>query len=164
MGEAMADASPLRVSTSLRIAAPASVIFDVLASPRRHIDMDGSKMLRGSDSPDVTGVGEAFVMNMYFEPLGGDYQMINHVVEFERDRRIAWEPENGPGHPEHGAPNARWGHRWGFDLQPEGADATLVTEWWDGSGLPEGEAEDGRQWLPSMQNTLQCLEGLVVTR
>lgn len=123
--------------------------------------MDGSGMLRGSDSPPVTGVGDAFVMKMYFEPLGGDYQMVNHVVEFEPGRRIAWEPENGPGHPEVDAPNARWGHRWGFDLVPEGPAATMVTEWWDGSRVPADEAEDGRQRIPSMQATLRRLEELV---
>lgn len=157
----MGEDVQLKVSTARRIAAPASVIFDALASPRRNLDIDGSGMLRGSESPDVTGVGDAFVMNMFFAPLGGDYQMINHVVEFERDRRIAWEPENGPGHPEVNAANARWGHRWGFDLVPEGPAATLVTEWWDGSRLPADEAEDGRTWLPSMQGTLRRLEELL---
>ena len=158
----MGDDIQLMVSTSRRIAAPANVIFDVLATPTRHLEMDGSGMLRGSDSPVVTGVGDVFIMNMFFAPLGGDYQMINHVVEFDRDKRIAWEPENGPGHPEAGVENARWGHRWGFDLAPEGS-ATLVTEWWDGSGIPADEAEDGRQWLPSMEGTLRRLEELVTS-
>jgi hypothetical protein len=97
-------------------------------------------------------------MRMYFEPLGGDYSMINHVVEFDPGRRIAWEPENGPGHPEENAPNARWGHRWSFDLRPDGAAATVVTETWDGTGIPAEDAEDGRQWLPSMEHTLRRLE------
>lgn len=149
------------VSTSRRIEAPADVIFGVLASPRRHLEMDGSGMLRGSDSPDVTGVGDVFVMKMFFAPLGGDYQMVNHVVEYDAGRRIAWEPENGAGHPDEGAPNSRWGHRWGFDLEPDGPDATVVTEWWDGTGIPADEAEDGRQWIPSMEGTLARLDQLV---
>jgi hypothetical protein len=151
------------VSTSRRIPAPADAVFEILATPCRHLDMDGSGMLRGSDSPAVTGVGDVFVMNMFFAPLGGDYQMVNHVVEFEPGRRIAWEPENGPGHPEKDAPNARWGHRWIFDLAPDGPDATLVTETWDGSGIPAEDAEDGRQWIPSMQATLQRLEEILTT-
>jgi uncharacterized protein YndB with AHSA1/START domain len=146
------------VSTSRRIAAPAAAVFEILATPRRHLEMDGSGMLRGSDSPAVTAVGDVFVMNMFFAPLGGDYQMVNHVVEFEPGRRIAWEPENGPGHPEVNAPNARWGHRWVFDLVPEGPATTLVTETWDGSRIPAEDAEDGRQWIPSMQATLARLE------
>lgn len=160
----MSEDLQLIVSTSRRICAAADLIFEVLASPRRHLEFDGSGMLRGTDSADVKDVGDVFVMNMYFAGLGGDYQMINHVVEFERCRRIAWEPENGPGHPEVNAPNARWGHRWGFALSPDGASATLVTEWWDGSRLPAQEAEDGRQWLPSMRATLQRLEKLLTAR
>ena len=157
----MGDDLQLTVSACRRIAAPADVIFDVLASPGRHREMDGSGMLRGSESPPVTGVGDVFVMRMFFQPLGGDYQMVNHVVEFEAGRRIAWEPENGPGHPEADAPNARWGHRWGFDLVPEGPAVTLVTEWWDGSRVPDGEAEDGRQWIPSMEGSLRLLEQML---
>ena len=151
------DIQPI-VSTSRRISAPANAIFQLLTSPRRHLEMDGSGMLRGSDSPDITGIGDTFLMKMFFMPLGGDYSMLNHVVEFEPGRRIAWEPENGPGHPEADAPNARWGHRWGFDLRAESPDATLVIEWWDGSRLPVGEVEDGRQWIPSMQNTLRRID------
>ena len=44
----------------------------------------------------VRGVGDVFVMRMYFTELG-NYHMINHVVEFERGRRIGWEPEAGRG-------------------------------------------------------------------
>jgi uncharacterized protein YndB with AHSA1/START domain len=149
------------VSVSRRIAAPAEAIFEVLSTPSRHIDYDGSTMLRGTDSGPVTGVGDAFVMNMYFLPLGGDYSMINHVVEFEPGRLIAWEPENGPGHPEAGAPNARWGHRWRFELEPDGPDATVVTETWDGTGIPAEDAEDGRQWTRSMESTLERLDQLL---
>lgn len=37
-------------------------------------------------------------MKMYFTELG-EYEMNNHVVEYEPDRRIGWEPEAGRGHP-----------------------------------------------------------------
>jgi hypothetical protein len=151
------------VSVSRRIAAPAHAVFELLATPGRHLDIDGSGMLRGSDSAPVTAVGDVFIMNMYFEPLGGDYQMNNHVVVLEPDRRIAWEPENGAGHPEVGAPNARWGHRWQFELAPDGPNATVVTHTWDGSGIPAEEQEDGRQWLPSMTRTLERLDEVLTS-
>ena len=149
------------VSVSRRIAAPVHAVFEVLATPSRHLDIDGSGMLRGSDSAPVTAVGDVFIMNMYFKPLGGDYQMNNHVVAFEPDRRIAWEPENGAGHPEVDSPNARWGHRWQFDLAPDGPAATVVTQTWDGSGIPADEKEDGRQWRPSMTRTLERLDAVL---
>jgi len=152
------------VSASRRIAAPAEEVFALLATPRRHLDIDGSGMLRGSESDAVTAVGDVFVMKMFFKPLGGDYEMNNHVVEFEQDRRIAWEPENGAGHPEADSPNARWGHRWRFDLAADGPTATVVTETWDGSGIPADDEEDGRQWLPSMTRTLERLDEVLTSR
>lgn len=160
----MVDEIQTTVSVSRRIAAPAHSVFEVLATPARHLDIDGSGMLRGSDAPPITAVGDVFVMKMYFEPLGGDYSMNNHVVEFEPDRRIAWEPENGAGHPEVDSPQARWGHRWQFDVEPDGPDASVVTETWDGTGIPAAEAEDGRQWLPSMTRTLERLDNVLTGR
>jgi hypothetical protein len=35
------------VEVSRRIEAPAAVIFKILANPQRHMDFDGSGMLRG---------------------------------------------------------------------------------------------------------------------
>jgi len=87
------------VAVSRRICAPAHDIFQVLADPVRHQDFDGSQMLRGAGSAAViSGVGDVFVMKMYFARIG-DYEMNNHVVEYEPDRRIGWEPEAGRGHP-----------------------------------------------------------------
>ena len=104
---------PVRVSR--RIEAPRAVVFGILADPRQHLALDGSDMLRGAvTTGPLTGVGDVFVMKMYYSRLG-EYEMNNHVVEFEPDRRIGWEPEAGRGHPD-AAPDspepARWGHRW----------------------------------------------------
>jgi hypothetical protein len=69
-------------------------------------------MLRGAVTRDVvTGVGDVFVMQMYFSEHG-DYQMNNHVVEFEPDRLIGWEPAAGHGHPDEGESTDAWGHRY----------------------------------------------------
>src|SRR6185437_12898543 len=108
------DASPAHariepVTVSRRIEAPAHETFQVLADPRRHLDMDGSGMLRGAASDAmITRVGDVFVMRMYYVELG-DYEMNNHVVEFEPDRRIGWEPAAGRGHPDGGEAATRWG-------------------------------------------------------
>jgi hypothetical protein len=84
------------VEVARRIEAPAARIFDILANPHRHMDFDGSDMLRGAvvDRP-ISGVGDTFTMKMH--RLGDDYLMLNYVVEFESDRRIFWEP--APGDP-----------------------------------------------------------------
>ena len=154
----MADEAQTIVSVSRRIAAPVHAVFELLSTPKHHVDIDGSGMLRGTQSAPITAVGDVFVMRMYFKPLGGDYTMNNHVVEFDPDRRIAWEPENGAGHPEEDSPGARWGHRWRFELVPDGPAATIVTETWDGTRIPPAEAEDGRQWIPTMTRTLERLD------
>jgi hypothetical protein len=160
------DCPPVRVSR--RIAAPASTIFGVLADPVRHLDLDGSGMLRGAaTTAAVTGVGDIFVMKMYFAALG-DYEMNNHVVEYEPDRRIGWEPAAGRGHPDSGPDSDdRWGQRWTYELTPDGADATVVTEIYDCSRAPAAQRTDmknGRIWMDSMAKTLERLDRICTAR
>lgn len=157
----MADQTPVAVSR--RIDAPADRIFAILADPNRHTELDGTGMLRGvASGGPITGVGDRFVMNMYFDHFGGDYTMDNHVVEFEPGRRIAWAPAPG----DERVANASTpigqpvGHRWVFDLAPEG-DATVVTETYDSSAAPEDlrkAVRDGEHWRAGMEATLAKLD------
>jgi hypothetical protein len=86
-------------------------------------EFDGSGMLRGAaTTAPISRVGDVFVMMMYYSEHG-DYEMNNHVVEYEPDQRVGWEPEAGRGHPAAGSSDAgssdagstdaggRWGHR-----------------------------------------------------
>ena len=162
----MAGSDYQPIAASRRIGAPASVIFPILADPGRHHELDGSGMVRGVVSgTTISAVGDVFVMHMYFDELG-DYQMINHVVEYQPDRRIGWEPEAGRGHP-NAEPDAerpaRWGQRWTFKLTPDGPDATVVTEIFDCSQVPEDQRADidnGNIWVESMHQTLERLDRL----
>jgi hypothetical protein len=154
------------VAVSRRICAAAHDIFLVLASPERHPEFDGSQSLRGAGSAAViSAVGDIFVMKMHFPHLG-DYEMNNHVVEYEQDRRIGWEPEAGRGHPNAapGSPgSARWGQRWSYQLTPDGPEATIVTEIYDCSRAPENERADmdnGKIWIESMTKTLELLDAV----
>jgi hypothetical protein len=153
------------VAVSRRIQAPAHDIFQVLASPARHLELDGSQMLRGAVTTGmISGVGDVFVMKMYYSEHG-DYEMNNHIVEFEPDRRIGWEPEAGRGHPDlvDNPDHARWGHRWSFQLTPDGPHATIVTETYDCSRAPADERagmDNGRVWIDSMARTLERLDAL----
>jgi hypothetical protein len=154
------------VTVSRRIDAPAHEIFQILADPVRHTEFDGSAALRGVGSAGViSGVGDVFVMKMFYPHLG-DYEMNNHVVEYEPDRRIGWEPEAGRGHPA-AAPDsprpARWGQRWSYQLTPDGPDATVVTEIYDCSQAPADERaglDDGKFWIEAMTQTLARLDAL----
>ena len=162
----MADDKYRPVAVSRRIRASAHDIFQVLADPGRHPELDGSGSLRGAGTTaTITGEGDIFVMKMHFPHLG-DYEMNNHVVEYEPDRRIGWEPEAGRGHPatDRGSSKpARWGHRWSYQLTPDGPDATIVTEVYDCSRAPEDERaqmDNGRVWVESMAKTLERLDAL----
>ncbi|OBG32452.1 SRPBCC family protein [Mycobacterium sp. E3198] len=107
--------SQFEVSASIEIAAPASRIFAVLADPRRHVEIDGSHMLRRClDGPDRLRLGSTFVVAMRL--WGVPYRVRNRVVEFEDDRLIAWR---------HFEPQ-----RWRFQLEPT-QSGTRVTETFD---------------------------------
>jgi uncharacterized protein YndB with AHSA1/START domain len=154
------------VEVSRRIEAPAARIFEILADPQRHVDFDGSDMLRGAVSEDaISGVGDVFSLKMYFEPLG-DYVMVNKVVEYEPDRRIGWDPAPGDAVSAQddlfdvGVPV---GQRWSFDLTSDGAEATIVTEIYDCARAPEhlrAAVRNGELWIDSMTVTLERLEVL----
>ena len=153
----------------LRIEAPAALLFEILADPRRHVDFDGSEMLRGSVSNrPIAAVGDSFTMKMH--RLGRDYLMVNFVVELERDRRITWEPAPGDLETAGGDPSkvgVPAGYRWGFRLDPDGDEATVVTEIFDCGTEENGwilSNEDGA-WvngstplIESMRSSLERLE------
>jgi len=150
------------VMASRRINAPAGAIFTLLADPSRHPEFDGSGMLRpGGTKEVVSGVGDVFVMKMYF-PEMGDYEMHNLVVVYEIDRSIAWEPTMRHVDPVAEAA-ARNGSRWRFDLVADGLDATVVTETYDCSDSPEQvrkSVANGTAWIDAMHDTLERLDEL----
>jgi hypothetical protein len=155
----MAEESKL-VEASRRIDAPADRIFAILANPQRHMDFDGSGMLRGAvlDRP-ISDVGETFTMKMH--RLGDDYLMLNYVVEFERNRRVFWEPAPGdPSRAEGNDPSKVGipaGYRWGYILIPDGDDATVVTEVFDSGPLSEELLRDGGAWINGSNSVLESM-------
>ena len=77
-----------RVSATRTIAAPASVIFDLLADPRQHSRLDGSgTVVAVKEAPARLSLGATFTMDMK-NKLG--YRTKNRVVVFEENRAIAW--------------------------------------------------------------------------
>jgi uncharacterized protein YndB with AHSA1/START domain len=156
----------VRVAASRRIAASASEIFRVLATPATHPALDGSGMLRAAyDQPVLGRVGDTFTMAMYLPEIG-DYLMLNRVIAFEPGRRLAWEPTPGDAVAERtaGLPiGAPQGYSWGFELQPDG-DATVVTEVFDCTEAAQSirdAVDDGRGWIPAMRLTLERLAARV---
>src|SRR6516162_1519034 len=62
---------------------------------------------------------------------------------------------------------ARWGQRWSFELTPDGPDATVVTEIFDCSQVPENQRADidhGSIRVESMRQTLERLDQLCTSQ
>jgi uncharacterized protein YndB with AHSA1/START domain len=111
------------VSVERVIPAPPEKIFDLLADPARHQEIDGSGTVREAKGPSQRlELGSSFGMSM---KMGLPYSMVSTVVEFEENRLIAWQTR-GPG------PLGRYvaGRIWRYELEPvEGG--TRVRETWD---------------------------------
>jgi hypothetical protein len=159
----MTDYTAKPISISRTIAAPAGMLFAFLSDPAEHPAIDGSGMLReGTTSPVIRAVGDAFAMSMHNDEMG-DYEMTNHVVAYELDRRIGWEPVlSVASRAEDSADiGLRHGHIWSYELTPVGEDATVVTESFDCSRAPEWLRKvvgDGSRWAETMTTTLENLD------
>jgi len=114
---------PDHVSVERLIPAPAAQIFDLIADPNRHQDIDGSGTVRGTrGSAERLKLGTRFGMSMR---MGVPYAMESTVIEFEEDHRLAWQTR-GPTV----IGRLVGGRIWRYELEPaEGG--TLVRETWD---------------------------------
>lgn len=151
------------VSVERVIAAPPEKIWALVADPRRHQDINGNDTVRDAfDVPQTLSLGSTFGMNMDF---GGEYTMVNTVVDYDENKRIAWQARPPAG-------GAQWrrifgGRIWRYDLEPvEGG--TRVRESWDVSQ----EGKLGTRWLvrlygsktkANMQHTLERINDLTTT-
>ena len=149
------------VSVERVIKAPAREIFALLADAGRHSSFDGSGTVDHTTADSIPlELGTKFSMKMRGRPetLFMPYTMSNNVIEFEPDRRIAWQPTRLGG--------LIGGRIWRYELTPT-EDGTLVRETWDVSkdrqrpmlkiGAMPRQAEDG------MRATLARIAALVET-
>jgi uncharacterized protein YndB with AHSA1/START domain len=115
------------VSVERVIPATPEAIFDLIADASRHPDIDGSGTVKQvkAGAPVRLSAGSTFGMSMH---MGVRYSMVNTVVEFEDNRRMAWK--TAPG----GLVGRFVGGRlWRYELEPVDG-GTRVTESWDISG------------------------------
>jgi len=103
------------VSRSTIVPAPAQLIFDLLADPRRHSEIDGSGSVQSAqiNAPERLSLNATFGMQM---KIGLSYKITNTVVEFEEGKTIAWRHFGG--------------HIWRYILEPVDG-GTKVTEQFD---------------------------------
>jgi hypothetical protein len=142
------------VSVDRVINAPAASLFAVVSDATRHPEIDGSGALVGAKAgaPHQLAMASTFGMSM---KLGVPYSMSNTVIEFEQDRRIAWQTVLA-------GPLGRFvgGRIWRYEFEPAG-DGTKVTESWDISQdkqalfLKHGKV--GQHTATSMSKTLDRL-------
>lgn len=138
------------------IPAPAGVIFDLLADPARHKDIDGSGTVRNaSEGSQRLALGSKFGMSM---KMGIPYSMVSTVVEFEENRRIAWQPRPSIGFMRRFA----GGRIWRYELEPRDG-GTLVRESWDIRQEVHKKTVRGMRpkALESMAATLERIEKIV---
>lgn len=104
--------------------APAQDIFAVLVDPAKHPLIDGSGTVQATraEAPAKLELGSTFGMKMR---RGVPYSVTNTVVEYEKDRLIAWRHFGR--------------HRWRWQLKPIDADTTEVTETFDWTNAPGGK-------------------------
>jgi uncharacterized protein YndB with AHSA1/START domain len=145
-------------SVERTIPAPAGSIFALLADPRRHKDIDGSGTVRDAKKlPDQLSLGATFGMSM---KLGVPYSMTSTVIEYEPDRRIAWQTW-APGI----GKNFAGGRIWRYELEPVDG-GTLVRETWDISQEKvKAIVRPARaKTIDAMTKTLERIEALVTAQ
>ena len=150
--------NPDVVSVERIIPALAARIFPLLTDPARHREIDGSGTVRdvkpGSAPTEALQLGSKFGMHM---KMGLPYSMESTVIEFEENRRIAWQTRP-PGI----FANLGGGRIWRYELEP--ADGgTRVRESWDISqerikALVKPAAKKTRE---AMEKTLERIEAIV---
>ncbi len=94
----------------------ASALFDVVADPHRHGELDGSGTVQDTVSgPHRLARGERFSVRMRM--FGLPYKITSTVTAFEDGRVVEWQHPNG--------------HRWRWEFQPVSENTTRVTETFD---------------------------------
>jgi uncharacterized protein YndB with AHSA1/START domain len=139
-----------QVSVSRVIPAPPEALFAVVADANRHADFDGSGSVKGvTGDPEPLVLGSKFGMKMR---IGVPYRIQNQVVEYEKDRLIAWQHLGK--------------HRWRYTFEPvDGGTEVTETFDWSTSRSPRFIELMGypKKHPDNMAKTLERLEA-VVTR
>lgn len=111
----LAHVSNRQVTESRVIEVSAKKLFDLLADPSRHPELDGSGTVKAArGTAQRLKLGSKFSMDMSF---GVPYRIFNTVVEFEENKLIAWRHFNG--------------HRWRWELKEISDGKTEVAETFD---------------------------------
>jgi hypothetical protein len=114
------EAGPRKVSRAAEVKAPAAELFEIVADPYRHAELDGSGTVVGAvTGPQRLSAEARFSVRM--KQYGAPYKITSRVTDFADGRVVEWQ------HP--------LGHRWRWEFAPVSAGVTTVTETFDYSQL-----------------------------
>jgi len=157
------------ISVERVINAPASDIFAMIADAGRHSSFDGSGTVDHAVS-DVAGrpapgeksqrleLGSKFGMSMRGRPetLFLPYRTTNTVVEFEADRRIAWQTRTGPL-------GLIGGRIWRYELTPvDGGTLVRMEQSGFGSVTDLSYTRIGGRWPRWLERLEQGMEAIAI--
>ena len=104
------------MARSVVIGAPAAALFDLVADPHLHHQIDGSGTVQAKVSgPQRLSLGATFTVKMSYGKV--PYTITSTTTEFVDNKLIEWQ------HP--------MKHRWRWKFRAIDADHTEVTEVWD---------------------------------
>ncbi len=109
-------AGPRAVSRRVTVAAAPATLFDLVADPRRHGELDGSGTVHAIVAgPERLALGDTFSVRMTLK--GIPYRITSTVTGFEENALLEWQ------HP--------LKHRWRWQFAEVAPGRTEVTETWD---------------------------------
>jgi Polyketide cyclase / dehydrase and lipid transport len=136
------DAGPRKLSRSAEVNAPAAELFEIVADPRRHSELDGSGTVMGTVAgPQRLAQDARFSVRM--KQYGVPYRITSQVTDFVEGRVLEWR------HP--------LGHRWRWELNPLSEHATEVTETFDYSQI-SAVKESGLSLFGSLKHNAAGIE------
>lgn len=147
-----------QITVTREISASPERVFALLADPARHLEIDGSGLIRGlAQGSVITGVGDRFLMNMN-NPILGDYQASCTVTAFEPGRRIGWSPRlhEEDRYRDRIGDMRTGGHTFTWELTPSSTGGTTLTLTQDWSGVED----PGFKSLFPMVNSEQLADSL----
>lgn len=111
------DAGKQAVSRSVQVTAPVATLFEQIADPHRHHDIDGSGTVRNVDvkGPHRLSKGDKFTVGM--TQYGLPYKITSTATRVEENQIVEWQ------HP--------LGHKWRWEFAEVSPGITKVTETFD---------------------------------
>lgn len=143
------DSGERQVSRSVVVQAPAQELFELVANPHRHHELDGSGTVRANaKGPDQLAQGDTFTVRM--KMYGVPYMITSTATRVEPGRVVEWKH---PG-----------GHRWRWEFEELGPSETRVSETFDYRetmlakpyelmGIPDRNAKGIEQTLAKLART-----------